>query len=138
MDRRHKIDAVATERLTSSEHVIDIYGYCGQSVINEFAQDGDLFHYVRKHQISPREKLKMARDVALALADVHDIEGKDNATIVHKDVKPHNCVVIEGKLKLNDFNDAEFLQWDTALNRTCGFRRRPWEATVCWSKIAFL
>lgn len=127
-ENRHRIDAVATERLTASDHVIDIYGYCGQSVINEFAEDGTLLRYIKEHK-SSREKLEMARDVALGIADLHDFEGEGNATIVHKDIKPANIAISNGKLKLNDFNDAEFLQWHTRANRQCGFRRIRWTPT---------
>jgi len=123
------VDAVATERLTSSKHVIDIFGYCGQSVINEFADEGSLLDYVRKYRTA-REKLTMARDVAAGIADLHDFEGEGNATIVHKDLKPANIVVIQDQLKLNDFNDAEFLQWNTVLHRQCCFRRKRWTPTV--------
>lgn len=128
-ENRHRVDAVATERLTSSKHVIDVYGYCGQSVLNEFADQGSLLEYVKKRPTS-RDKLSMARDVALGVADLHGFEGEGNATIVHKDLKPANIVVLQGQLKLNDFNDAEFLQWNTITNRQCGFRRKRWTPTV--------
>lgn len=127
-ESRHRIDAVATERLTPSKHVIDIYGYCGQSVINEFADEGSLLEYVKKHKRS-HEKLEMARAVAHGIADMHELGGVDNATIVHKDLKPANIVILNGTLKLNDFNDGEFLMWNTHKNRTCGFRRRRWTPT---------
>lgn len=128
-ENRHRIDAVATERLTSSKHVIDIYGYCGQSVINEFAEEGSLLGYVKKHK-APRDKLKMARDVALGVADLHNFDGEGNATIVHRDLKPANIVILRGELKLNDFNDAEFLKWHIVEKRQCRFRRKRWTPTV--------
>jgi hypothetical protein len=39
---RHRRDAVATERLTKSPHVLDIYGYCGNSGLFEYADGGDI------------------------------------------------------------------------------------------------
>ena len=36
----HRRDALAMERLTFSPYVLDIYGYCGQSAINELANFG--------------------------------------------------------------------------------------------------
>lgn len=33
---RHRRDAVAMEQLTSSPHVVDLYGFCGNSVVTEF------------------------------------------------------------------------------------------------------
>lgn len=53
-----------------------------------------------------------------------------NATLVHYDLNPRNIAVVKrGKPKLNDFNVAEFMTWDTKNNRTCGFTgrfREPW------------
>lgn len=121
---------MATERLTSSPHVVDIHGYCGQSVINEFAENGSLTYNIRKYK-SPREKLAIAREIALGIVDLHNFDGEGNATIAHRDLKPDNIIVTsQGKLKLNDFNDAELLSWDTKLNRQCAFRRKRWTATV--------
>lgn len=132
-EKRHKIDAVSSERLTSSPHVVNIHGYCGQSVINEFAENGSLTHYIHEHK-SPREKLEIAREVALGIVDLHNFDGEGNATIVHRDLKPDNVIVTsQGKLKLNDFNDAEFLKWNTKLDRHCLFRRKRWTATVSLS-----
>ena len=33
----NRIDAIAMERLTSSNHIVNIYGFCGNSVITEYA-----------------------------------------------------------------------------------------------------
>jgi len=54
-----------------------------------------------------------------------------NATLVHYDLNPRNIAIVKrGKPKLNDFNVAEFLTWDTrSNNKTCGFAGRfkePW------------
>lgn len=46
---------------------------------------------------------------------------KSNATLVHYDLNPRNVAIVEGgKPKINDFNVAEFLTWDTRHNTTCG------------------
>ena len=129
-EKRHRIDAVATERLTFSPHVVNIHGYCGHSVINEFSDNGSLTKYIQKGH-SPRLRLSIARDIALGVVDLHNFAGEGNATIVHKDLKPDNIVVTrDGHCKLNDFNDAEFLLWNTNLNCHCAFRRKRWTATV--------
>lgn len=39
---KQRIDAIVSERLTSSPHVIDVYGFCGASALNEYA-DGGMF-----------------------------------------------------------------------------------------------
>ena len=46
MANSQRRDALATERLTSSPHVVDIYGYCSTSVLNEYADGGDFFHNI--------------------------------------------------------------------------------------------
>ena len=49
---------------------------------------------------------------------------------MHYDLNPRNIAIVKrGKPKLNDFNVAEFLSWDTKHNATCGFKgrfREPW------------
>jgi hypothetical protein len=39
---RHRRDAMAMERLTSSQNIVDIYAFCGNSGLFEFAKGGDL------------------------------------------------------------------------------------------------
>ena len=39
---RHRRDAMAMERLTSSRNIVNIYGFCGNSGVFEFADGGDL------------------------------------------------------------------------------------------------
>lgn len=146
----HRRDAVALERLTQSPYVMDIYGFCGQSTMNELAfqnnQLNDLYRMATgpmMNNFSPyilKTKLQIAAMTALAVAHVHSVpidhvEGLDRqtkapASIVHYDINPRNVVIMpSGKPKLNDFNVAEFLTWNQKLNATCGFEGRfhePW------------
>jgi hypothetical protein len=39
---RHRRDAMAMERLTSSRNIVDIYSFCGNSGIFQYANEGDL------------------------------------------------------------------------------------------------
>eukprot|EP00591_Stephanopyxis_turris_P007770 CAMPEP_0195522950 /NCGR_PEP_ID=MMETSP0794_2-20130614/21622_1 /TAXON_ID=515487 /ORGANISM="Stephanopyxis turris, Strain CCMP 815" /LENGTH=436 /DNA_ID=CAMNT_0040652833 /DNA_START=233 /DNA_END=1543 /DNA_ORIENTATION=- len=124
MYEHQRIDALATERLTSSEHVIDMYGFCGESVLNQFADGGDLKHALLEMStnLTSMQQLIFARDAALGLADIHGIDGKGElATLVHHDVKEINFLVIDGKLKFHDFNNGQFLRWDFKKNERCGF-----------------
>lgn len=164
------------ERLTFSPYVLDIYGYCGQSAINELANFGiegmsSLEKIARSFRgmegIEPVSKIKLqlASMVAAGVSHVHSIDYPDfpfpvtddsddsdgddnekksllkdidggkvkvtsNATLVHYDLNPRNIAVVKrGKPKLNDFNVAEFMTWDSKNNRTCGFTgrfREPW------------
>jgi len=140
----HRRDAMAMERLTQSPYVLDIYGYCGQSTMNEFASHGTLYSMM-KYGAHKKKRLKLAYEVAKGVSDVHSIDYADftapsdgsgvslkssNATMVHYDLNLHNVAVVEGRyLKLNDFNVAMFLSWDPKKEATCGFEgrfREPW------------
>jgi serine/threonine protein kinase len=130
---------MAMERLTHSQYVLDIYGYCGQSALNELAHFADgmssLEHLAKNLKNNYNSevnsyRLQVAAMIALGLAHVHEIDGRDRASLVHYDMNPRNIAIVKsGKPKLNDFNVAEFLRWDTALNQSCGFPGRlhePW------------
>lgn len=67
---RHRRDAVALERLTRSPHVMDIYGYCGNSGLFEFAAGKSLWEVIApdeyetnppRNQWSKLEKLRMGK-----------------------------------------------------------------------------
>ena len=67
----NRVDAVAMERLTASNHVINIFGYCGQSVLTEYANGKRLGSLADKAKKTPLARLRIARDIAQGLADVH-------------------------------------------------------------------
>jgi serine/threonine protein kinase len=81
----HRRDAVAMERLTFSPFVIDVYGYCGQSALNEFAGGvaggrlqslEQVNRAMRGKESDPhalRIKLQLATSIALGLAHVHNV-----------------------------------------------------------------
>jgi len=118
----HRKDAVAMERLSSSPFIIDIYAFCGQSTITEYA--GIELRKVLK-RATPYDRLRLAYESAAGLAAVHSVdysEGK-NATMAHNDLNPANIIISDdGRAKLNDFNIAEFLKWNITGNKPCGFQ----------------
>eukprot|EP00339_Tiarina_fusa_P013231 CAMPEP_0117073754 /NCGR_PEP_ID=MMETSP0472-20121206/51930_1 /TAXON_ID=693140 ORGANISM="Tiarina fusus, Strain LIS" /NCGR_SAMPLE_ID=MMETSP0472 /ASSEMBLY_ACC=CAM_ASM_000603 /LENGTH=707 /DNA_ID=CAMNT_0004798431 /DNA_START=235 /DNA_END=2358 /DNA_ORIENTATION=- len=116
-----RVDAVAMERLTSSPHVINIFGFCGHSVVSEYADGSRVGELADKAKKKPLERLRIASDIAHGLADVHGIDGDGNATFVHLDVNPANVVSVGGTLKLNDFNIGIIRRWNTTSNQPCGF-----------------
>lgn len=84
----HRRDALAMERLTFSPYVLDIYGYCGQSAINELANFGiegmsSLEKVARSFRgmedIEPVSKIKLqlASMVAAGVSHVHSIDYAD-------------------------------------------------------------
>lgn len=150
----HRRDALAMERLTFSPYVLNIYGYCGQSAINELANFGieglasleKIARQFRGINVEPVNKIKLqlASMVAAGVSHLHSIDYPDhiptehrnqssstlskkrsNATLVHYDLNPRNIAIVKrGKPKINDFNVAEFLSWDPKTNSTCGFKGR--------------
>jgi serine/threonine protein kinase len=117
----NRIDAIAMERLTSSPHVINVFGFCGNSVVTEYADGKRLGELADKSKKEPLSRLRIARDISRGLADVHGIDGDGNATFVHLDINPANVVSIGGTLKLNDFNIGIIRRWNTTSNEPCGF-----------------
>lgn len=117
----NRIDAVAMERLTSSPHVINVFGFCAHSVMTEYANGQRVGTLADKSKRKPLARLKIARDIASGLADVHEIDGSAEATFVHFDINPANVVSIDGTLKLNDFNIGVLLKRNETSGKTCGF-----------------
>jgi len=152
----HRRDAVAMERLTWSPYVMDVYGYCGQSALNELAyfkqeisnleQLDRAMRSFKQKEKKEREKveymkLKLSTSVATGISHVHQVHspssvesGKDSlpskALMAHYDINPRNIAIVKGgKPKLNDFNIAEFIQYNPNTNQSCGFPSRlhePW------------
>lgn len=116
-----RVDAVAMERLTASPHVINVFGFCGHSVLTEYADGSRVGELADKSKKKPLARLKIARDIANGVADVHGIDGDGNATFVHLDVNPANVVSVGGTLKLNDFNIGIIRRWNTTSQKPCGF-----------------
>lgn len=119
-----RVDAVAMEMLTSSPHVINVYGFCGHSVLTEYADGSSVGKLADKARKDKVKLLKLAVTVAKGLADVHGIDndglGKNN-TFVHLDINPANVVSIGGTLKYNDFNIGIMRRWNTTSHSTCTF-----------------
>lgn len=121
----HRRDALAMERLTASPYVLDVYGYCGQSAINELANFGiegmtsleSVARGFRGLDIEPVSKIKLqlATMVAQGVSHLHSIDYPDfvrdslgtgsdrgskpnaisNATLVHYDLNPRNIAIMK-------------------------------------------
>lgn len=125
-----RIDAILSERLTSSPHVIDIYGVCGLSTMSEVGVVDDKWvtrknvkNDSEKTKRTRLEKLDLARQMAHALADFHGAGGSDeNATAIWRNLKSQNVLFVEGKLKINDFDDAILLRRNATDGSPCKFQ----------------
>jgi hypothetical protein len=124
----HRIDAIASERLTSAPNVMDIYGFCGMSVINEPSSGWEMRHLLKSGAVwEPLEILEFVLQASQGLAHAHSIDYSSgrNVTLVHNDITHNNYVLsMNGTLKLSDFNRAVPLRWNKTSNKSCGFQQR--------------
>ncbi len=113
----HRRDALASERLSSSPYVVDIFAFCQNTAMFEYGAGGDigerLWPYdeeVGQHiiaNLSSWEKLEMAYQVACGIADIHDAD-EGTASIAHTNIKPSQFISVDGKWKVNNFNRCRF------------------------------
>jgi len=118
----HRIDAMVAERLTFSSHVVDIYGSCGQSVINELLQwDGTRVNrIIEKNDYDSLVKLRLAHGIARGISDMQLIDKDLGPTVLHLDIKASNVLVTKDmRMKLNDFNNAFLLYCDEVSGKMC-------------------
>uniref|UniRef100_A0A6S8KP57 Protein kinase domain-containing protein n=1 Tax=Amphora coffeiformis TaxID=265554 RepID=A0A6S8KP57_9STRA len=104
----NRVDALAMERLTASPHIIDIYGFCGMTVIQEYA--GGELHELK---LNSTEKLDLAIGLAQGIRDIHHIDDSKVPAMAHNDINLANIIVTDdGRPVLNDFNIAVLLMED--------------------------
>lgn len=128
-------EASILEQLLPSPKVIDIYGSCGTTVFME-AMAGDLHTKIitgsgfasqaeldKRDDVYPlnnftaSEKLQISLDMAEALAYMHGFEG---GAIIHADNHIEQFLFAEdGRVKLNDFNNAREPTYDSTANEYC-------------------
>ncbi|CAB9514162.1 protein kinase [Seminavis robusta] len=140
---RHRRDALAMERLTSAPNIVDIYGYCGNSVLTEYVgsdlhqilyhTDDDVYdpQAIGAHQLkqekpsiqrTEKEMLQLALGVVKGVAALHQVPG---GPIVHADVADKQFLIdpTQGVVKLNDFNRCRFMgHQKEAPHQSCTFR----------------
>ena len=130
-----RMDAIVAERLSASPRIYDIYGHCALSIASEFFYHGDIEDvsageigyestsgdeetddkddWGPRNGLTPAQKLVLGLDMAESLADLH---GHAAGMIIHDDVQLSQFLLNKDKtrLKLNDFNRAEFSLWNGA------------------------
>jgi hypothetical protein len=124
---RHRRDAVAMEQLTSSQNVVDIFAFCGNSGLFEFADGGDIdasLFNSDETEWSSKEKLIIAHQLVSGLAEVHNFAREGITAIVHTDITTSQFVYFSetGTFKLNDFNRCRFIAFSEEKNATCTFQ----------------
>jgi serine/threonine protein kinase len=130
-------EALVMERLSQSSSIVDIYGYCGTSVLVEAipfevedyvipgtgykkqAELRDEGQVKPQNEYTPTEKLQMALEMAESIAVLH---GYADGVIVHDDIQLRQWLrTREGRLKLGDFNRANMLSWDAKKGEYCKY-----------------
>ncbi|CAB9516390.1 STYKc [Seminavis robusta] len=112
---RHRRDALATERLTASPYALNLYGYCGNTGLYEFAEGGSLEDAVDNEKEwkkwTPVTKMVYAYQVANSIADVHNIDREGYPSMSHTDISMSQFVSTDNgeTYQINDFNRARFL-----------------------------
>ena len=107
---------------------MDIYGFCGNSGIFEYADGGSLddsiFFGDDGDKWTPSERLVVAYQVATGLADFHNWEKEGVPAIAHTDITTSQFVYVAsaGIYKLNDFNRCRFIRWSQRRNTTCTYK----------------
>mmetsp|Transcript_60970 Transcript_60970/g.149275 ORF Transcript_60970/g.149275 Transcript_60970/m.149275 type:complete len:674 (+) Transcript_60970:227-2248(+) len=120
---RHRRDAVAFDQLQSSPLVVNIYGYCSNTAIFDYADGGDLLDVFKSRpDISKSELLQIAYNVSLSVHVAHNFDDKGRPTMAHTDIKTNQFILQDGYYKLSDFNRVRFLMWNQKRNLPCGFR----------------
>lgn len=142
---QHALDVMVSDMLTSSPYVINAFGFCGQSILQEFAPSSAR-DFVKSYEIRNRKRLRIARDMARGLADLQSLQSNDfsgpseevttHPTILfaHNDINIANTIQVEGRVKWNDFNIGILLRNRKGSNHTqeCGapakFRADLWRS----------
>ena len=133
--QNHALDVIVSDVLTASPYVIDAYGFCGQSILQEWAP-GTGRDYVKSYGIGNRKRLQIMRDLARGLADLQALQRIPNSAFLqnstrsngepplvawnpspppltvfsHNDVNIANTIHVNEHVKWNDFNIGVFLR----------------------------
>jgi hypothetical protein len=125
---RHRRDALVMEQLTASPYVVDIYGYCGNSVLTEYL-DTPLDKAIRQQQTSissnngqqqQQQRIQWALDVAKGVQALHEtLPGP----IVHADLQSKQFLwsSVTNTVKINDFNRCRFMALHKDTRQPCPF-----------------
>jgi serine/threonine protein kinase len=118
---RHRRDAIVMEQLTSSPYVMDIYGFCGNSVLTEYmdltlediAFDDSQYPIIDMDNgdaiaVTSTKRIQMALDMVRGVQAIHEISG---GPIVHADLQAKQFLISRstGTVKINDFNRCRFM-----------------------------
>ena len=147
-----RVDSLITERMTSNPQIVNMYGFCGFTMLTECFTNGDIEGDVvgyeeRERDFQPEEdpvltpynnftgsqKLQLALSMVEPLSALHNFR---DGVIVHDDVQLSQFLWTDDTktaVKLNDFNQAEVMFWDEKHQEYCQYRngRGPVMYVIC-------
>ena len=118
---RHRRDAIVMEQLTSSPYVMDIYGFCGNSVLTEymdltlediaFDESQDPIIATDSGEeivVTSTRRVQLALEMVRGVQAIHELHG---GPIVHADLQAKQFLISRqsGTVKINDFNRCRFM-----------------------------
>lgn len=90
---RHRKDALASEQLTSSPYVANIYSFCGNTGVFDYADEGDIDALIwnddeneDEYALPKLQKLELALQVARGIAATHNFSKEGRASLAHTDI----------------------------------------------------
>jgi serine/threonine protein kinase len=141
---RHRRDVAAMQHLTKSKMIANVYGFCANSGIYDFADGGNMADVIwpSKGRINATylQRLHMATQAAMGIAALHNADREGVASIAHTDIAARQFVSVRGIYQLNDFNRLRFVRWNVTSNQPCphyvvenaGKSRSPEEYSHDW------
>ena len=122
---RHRRDGLVMERLTSSQHVVSIYGFCGNTVLtqhggmtlDEYLFDDEVQQSNKYNRNTSEGKLRLALEVMKGLQALHDIQ---DGPIIHADIQAKQFLIDpDDGVKINDFNRCRILPKNNSTGEIC-------------------
>eukprot|EP00956_Cyclotella_meneghiniana_P020532 scaffold36344_cov56-Cyclotella_meneghiniana.AAC.5 len=126
--RTVSLDSTIMDRLTKSPHIVDVYGYCGHTLILPFAGGGTFGRKMQKWRngevrLDSMTRLQYALNMTRALRDLHDIHGDNVPSVIHGDLKAFQYLFDNnGRLILGDFNKGQFLTKSSTSGKPCTYK----------------
>jgi len=118
-------DGLLLERMSSSQFIPDIHGYCSLAVIMDFMPEGSMHDYIKGARLaggstlSPVDRLKIVIQIAGSVASLHSIDNTERPSFFHNDICCHQYLFQDGIFKLNDFNYARPIYINKKTNKRC-------------------
>jgi Protein kinase domain len=147
--RKVALEAIVMEELTASPRIVDIRGHCATTILAEYltgeittlivpdretgSKEGENrgripqedLDELQQRDVYPLNNLTVLEKVTMALLmaeSVADLHGIKSGIFVHGDVHPDQWLTDKnGALKLNDFNNGKFLNFNPNKMEYCKF-----------------